>query len=36
MVLYKHVGAFMKDEGGDAPTVSNPISVTIDWTELQF
>jgi Uma2 family endonuclease len=35
-MLYKHVGTFMKDEGGDAPTVSNPIPVTIDWTELQF
>jgi hypothetical protein len=34
--VLKHVGTFMKDEGGDAPTVSNPIPVTIDWAELQF
>jgi Uma2 family endonuclease len=35
-MLYKHVGTFMKDEGGDAPAVSNPIPITIDWPELQF
>jgi Uma2 family endonuclease len=35
-MLYKHVGTFMKDEAGDAPTVSNPITITIDWAELQF
>ncbi|MEU5877954.1 Uma2 family endonuclease [Spirillospora sp. NPDC047279] len=33
--LYKHVGTFMKDEGGK-PEVSNPISLTIDWQDLEF
>ncbi|MFC3823815.1 Uma2 family endonuclease [Planomonospora venezuelensis] len=35
-MLYKHIGTFMKDEPGEAPAVSNPIPLTIDWTELQF
>ena len=35
-MLYKHIGTFMKDEPGEAPVVSNPIPITIDWTELQF
>jgi Uma2 family endonuclease len=35
-MLYKHVGTFMKDEVCDAPAVSNPIPITIDWAELQF
>lgn len=34
--LYKHVGTFMKDEGGDAPRIANPIPVTIDWAALEF
>jgi Uma2 family endonuclease len=29
-MLYKHVGTFMKDEGGDRPSVGNPIPITID------
>ncbi|TQL99903.1 hypothetical protein FB559_5604 [Actinoallomurus bryophytorum] len=35
-MLYKHVGTFMKDEGGDPPSVSNPIPMTIDWSALEF
>jgi Uma2 family endonuclease len=35
-MLYKHVGTFMKDEPGDPPRVSNPINITIEWSELQF
>lgn len=35
-MLYKHVGTFMKDEGGDLPSVSNPIPMTIDWSALEF
>jgi Uma2 family endonuclease len=33
---YKHVGTFMKDEPGDLPTVINPVSITIDWRELEY
>lgn len=35
-MLYKHIGTFMKDESGGAPSVSNPIPMVIDWSELQF
>lgn len=35
-MLYKHIGTFMKDESGDVPSVSNPIPMVIDWSELQF
>lgn len=35
-MLYKHVGTFMKDEGGAPPSVSNPIPITIDWSALEF
>ncbi|MEO3785669.1 Uma2 family endonuclease [Actinocorallia sp. B10E7] len=35
-MLYKHMSTFMKDESGDAPSVSNPIPMVIDWSELQF
>ena len=35
-MLYKHVGTFMKDEGGDPPSVNNPIPMTIDWSALGF
>jgi Uma2 family endonuclease len=35
-MLYKHIGTFMKDEPGDPPTVSNPIPIVIDWSELLF
>jgi Uma2 family endonuclease len=35
-MLYKHVGTFMKDEPGDPPGVGNPISITIEWSELEF
>jgi Uma2 family endonuclease len=35
-MLYKHVGTFMKDKAGDAPTIGNPIPVTIEWSELQL
>jgi len=35
-MLYQHIGTFMKDEAGDAPTVSNPIPLVIDWSEPQF
>ncbi|WP_219471243.1 Uma2 family endonuclease [Nonomuraea rhizosphaerae] len=35
-MLYKHVGTFMKDEPGAPPSVSNPIPVEIDWSELEF
>jgi hypothetical protein len=34
--LYKNVGIFMKDEGGDPPSLSNPIPMTIDWSALEF
>jgi Uma2 family endonuclease len=34
--LYKHIGTFMKEEAGDAPTVANPIPVTLDWSDLEF
>lgn len=35
-MLYKHVGTFMRDEGGDPPSVGNPIPITIDWSALEF
>ncbi|WP_169948104.1 Uma2 family endonuclease [Microbispora sp. H11081] len=35
-MLYKHIGTLMKDEPGEAPVVSNPIPITVDWAELQF
>jgi Uma2 family endonuclease len=34
--LYKHIGTFMKEEGGAAPTVVNPIPATLDWADLEF
>jgi Uma2 family endonuclease len=33
---YKHVGTLMKDEPGSAPTLANPIPLTIDWEELEY
>jgi Uma2 family endonuclease len=35
-MLYKHMGTFMKDEAGDDPSVSNPIPVVVEWSELRF
>jgi Uma2 family endonuclease len=35
-MLYKHVGTFMKEEGGDPPSVANPIPIAIDWAALEF
>ncbi|MET8157911.1 Uma2 family endonuclease [Sphaerisporangium sp. NPDC005289] len=37
-MLYKHVGTFMRDESefGEAPRVTNPIPMVINWTDLQF
>ncbi|WP_182900215.1 Uma2 family endonuclease [Microbispora sp. H10830] len=35
-MLYKHIGTLMKDEPGEAPVVNSPISITIDWTDLEF
>lgn len=35
-MLYKHVGTFMKDEGGDPPAVANPVPITVDWSALEF
>jgi hypothetical protein len=34
--LYKHVGTSMKDEPGDAPELTNPIPVTLDWDQLEY
>jgi Uma2 family endonuclease len=34
--LYKHVGTFMKEEGGAAPTIVNPLPAILDWTDLEF
>ncbi|MFC4906149.1 Uma2 family endonuclease [Actinomadura gamaensis] len=33
--LYKHVGTFMKEAGGQ-PQVGEPFPVTIDWSELEY
>ncbi|MFG1958787.1 Uma2 family endonuclease [Nonomuraea sp. NPDC049028] len=35
-MLYQHIGTFVKDEAGGAPTVSNPIPVVIGWSALRF
>lgn len=35
-MLYKHIGTLMKDEPGEAPVVSSPIPIIIDWTDLEF
>jgi hypothetical protein len=34
--VYRHVGTFMKDAGGEVPAVSNPIALKIDWSELEY
>jgi Uma2 family endonuclease len=33
---YKHLSTTMKGEPGDAPPVSNPVPITIDWSELEL
>jgi Uma2 family endonuclease len=33
---YKHVSTHMKDEAGSPPALTNPIPLTIDWTELEY
>jgi Uma2 family endonuclease len=33
---YKHVGTHMKDEAVSPPALTNPIPLTIDWTELEY
>ncbi|RFU41274.1 Uma2 family endonuclease [Actinomadura logoneensis] len=33
--LYKHVGTFMKEAGGE-PKVNEPLPVTITWSELEY
>jgi Uma2 family endonuclease len=33
---YKHVSTHMKDEAGSPPSLTNPIPLTIDWTELEY
>jgi Uma2 family endonuclease len=35
-MFYKHTGTFMKDEADHTPQVSNPIPVTIEWSDLRF
>jgi len=35
-MLYKHMDTLMKDEAGEAPMVSNPIPIVVDWAEIQF
>jgi Uma2 family endonuclease len=33
---YKHVSTHMKDEAVSPPALTNPIPLTIDWTELEY
>jgi Uma2 family endonuclease len=33
---YKHVGTAMKAEPGDAPTVTSPLTMTLDWQDLEL
>jgi Uma2 family endonuclease len=33
---YKHVSTHMKDEAGSLPALTNPIPLSIDWTELEY
>ncbi|WP_131738612.1 Uma2 family endonuclease [Actinomadura roseirufa] len=35
-MLYKHLGTLMKDEDGGPPEITNPISMTIEWGELEY